>query len=559
MQGRRDAETPAWVVPALLAAMALAAAVLAWEGRNTTWFNGDELQLFTATSWSPRALLTPQNGHLILVSRFLGHATLSLFGDYGVYRALSIVGILAACGAFFAYASRRVGGVLGLAATVPLLFLGSGWEIVLFPIAAIQLGVAIAAGICALLLVENGDARDDVAACALLAVSVASFTVGLCFVLAVAAHLAVQRQGHRLRRAWIVAVPLALWVAWWIWSRQFHDDSPEIANILLVPVNAAAALGDVTASLTGLIRSFDPAPGLIQQPVRTLQWSPLFTVAAAVGLYALARLARPDWRRVLPVAVALATYWAFTALGFGENRHPDVSRYMFPGAVLLLLVAVELGRGLRADRTVLLTIAGVLVLSVVTNVAIMRDAGRFFRDYTTVARSELAMIELAGAAARPDFAPASEVQGGTDGYLPIYAGDYLRGVAEFGGLGYSPDQVATQDEELRSLADTVLAKALGLGLTPALVKPDARGCRRFSWANRRDALKLELPANGAVLRANRPTGVEIARFADRPAVDLGDLAPGKYATLAIPPDSYEKPWRAVLRGAGRIEACPITG
>jgi hypothetical protein len=549
MGERREGGAPSWAVPALVAAMALAAALLAWEGRDTTWFNGDELQLFTFTSWSPGSLLTPQNGHLIVVSRLLGHATLSLFGDYSVFRGISIACVLGACGMFFAYARRRVGGELALAATLPLLFLGSGWEILLFPIGALQLGIAIASGIGALLLAEDGGGWRLAGACALLVVSVASFTIGLCFVLAVAVRLVLEDRANAMRRAWIVVVPALLWLAWWVWSRKFHQDSPVLANVLLAPLTAAAELGDVAGSLTGLIRSFDFSPGLAPQPVRTLDWSPLLAAGAAAGLYVLARRARPDWRRVAPAAITLASYWIFLALASQAHRPPDASRYMFPGAVLVLLLTVEVGRGVRAGRTALAVIGGVLALTIVSNVAIMRDAGTFFRDYTRIARTDLGMIDLAGPAVRPDFAPSAEVPEATSSFLPVYAKSYLRGAAEFGQLGFSPGQVAAEDEASRESADVVLSTALGLTLSPG-TPPGLSDCRRVTG-------EADIGGGGIWIRPKEAATLKLARFGDSPAVDLGQLAAGRPSFVAIAPDSYPRPWRAYVASSAPARVCRL--
>jgi hypothetical protein len=556
MRGARGAEREQvpWAVPALFAAMALAAALLAWEGRQTTFFNGDEFQLFTATSWSPRALLTPLNGHLILVSRFLGHTVLSLFGpEYGVFRGLGVVAVLAASGTFFVYARRRVGEVLALAATIPLLFLGSAWEILLWPIGSLQLGVAIAAGIGAMLLLEDGGRRREGGACALLVLSVASFTVGLCFVAAAATSLALRSGSQRWRRAWIVAVPFVLWVAWWIWSARFNDYGPTASNILLIPVNAATSFAAVLAALTGLTYSFVPG-GIFAPPGSSLAWAPVLVVAAMAGLYALARRARPSPALVLPALVALVSYWSLTGLGLGPSRAPDASRYMFPGAFLVLLVAVELARGIRPTRTASVVIFSILALTVATNLAIMREAGSFFRGYTGLIRPQLAMIELAGPNARPDFDPASQMPDVSTGFLQVTAADYLRGVAKFGSFAETPDQVAASDAGTRATADIVLSAALGLQLVPDGVPTTLKGCRVS-----RTPAGLALPPGGVSLRSSAPASLRVGRFADDPTVKVGSLEPRSWATMEIPVDAFPDPWTALVGGHGRVEACPLRG
>src|SRR5262249_7222819 len=219
-----------WVLPTFGILLVAAGAVLFWEGRGTTYFNIDDLSQFYALSWSPAALLHPLNGHLILVSRLIIHTVSSVFGaDYPLLRAIAVAFVLAVDVVFFALARQLSRPAVALAATIPVLFLASAWEVVLWPSGAYAWAPALATGLGALLALRVGGRHRDLVACPLLIGSLASFTVGLCFVAAVA--VAVLMDEDRWRRVWVFAVPLALWIAWWLWARRFGETQVVLSNV----------------------------------------------------------------------------------------------------------------------------------------------------------------------------------------------------------------------------------------------------------------------------------------------------------------------------------------
>ena len=107
---------------------------------------------------------------------------------------------------------------LALAGTLPILVLGPAWDDLLWPF---QLGffASMSAGLGALLAFERRDRRGDLVACALLVVAISFSSLGLPFIAGAAVLVGWDR--NRLRRAWIVAVPAALYALWWLgWGRE---------------------------------------------------------------------------------------------------------------------------------------------------------------------------------------------------------------------------------------------------------------------------------------------------------------------------------------------------
>ena len=89
---------------------------------------------------------------------------------------------------------------------------------------------------------------------------------------------------------------------------------------------------------------------------------------------------------------ALLAYWAFITLA---DRAPDSSRYIFTGALLLLLVCADLARGLRFGNGALIGIAIVVAIALPANLAKLGD-GRDQQVIDALATgAEYAMIELA--------------------------------------------------------------------------------------------------------------------------------------------------------------------
>ena len=289
-------------------------ALLLWLNRDTTFFF-DEMVWFEdlSTYTDPSSVLVPHNSHLHGTTRVVYWAVIGLFGpDYTIFRVLGAVVVsLSAC-LFFVLARRRIGAIPALVPAVLLLFYGSAWQHVVGPIGFTVVG-SVAAGLAALIALERDDRRGDLMACAFVCLSVFTFTVGLGFLVAAAISVLLRRD--RFRRAWIFAIPLALYSAWWIWAQKFDQSRTTVANFDGVAEFFAESLAVVCRRpdrrqhpLHALRRSSRPVS---VAPATTLGW----IVAALVVIAVVWRLIRGDVSKSLYASMGvLFTYWLAAGL-----------------------------------------------------------------------------------------------------------------------------------------------------------------------------------------------------------------------------------------------------
>ncbi|MGH2950559.1 MAG: hypothetical protein ACRDKX_00760, partial [Solirubrobacterales bacterium] len=458
---------------ALGAAMAASVALVLWLGRETT-FSIDELATFMdSPDLDTDGVLEPHNGHVAITARLVYKTVFETVGaDYIAFRILAAGAVVLLAGLMFAYMSRRVGKLVALAPALVLLFFGTDFPHLLQGNGLAVL-LSLSAGVGALLALDRRDARGDTGACALLCLGVVTYTVSLAFVVGAAAS--VWLRGER-RRLWVALVPAFLYAAWWLWARGEPGDAEEqidLSNLLLIPAWAFQSLAAILGGLVGLDYDFTDAEGLdgIAGPVLAL----LAVIALAWRLRHPHRVPATLWAAL----AVLVTLWVMGGLVANDVRTPDSTRYMYPGAVAVLLVAAEATATTRWSRTAVVAVFAVAAIGVATNIALLRDGASDLRDGHTVdARSALAGVELAGAAADPSFNPneaadeasplrqsvvaAPFAAAAADGESP--AGEYLEAADRYGTIGYSAAEVRGLDETARIRTDAFLAGALGLTL-----------------------------------------------------------------------------------------------
>jgi hypothetical protein len=558
-------ERRTWVVLTVL--LLAAAAFLYRETRGTTlWFDEWEWALDRRGS-DLDTFLEPHNGHLSLVPVAiykLLFATAGL-GDYRPYRALAIVGHLACVALVFVYAYRRVGGAFALLAAAVILFFGPGWQDILWPF---QVGwlVSLAAGLGALLMLDRGDRVGDLVACALLGLSLASTSIGIPIALGLAVDVLWGRR--RWRDAWVVAAPVALYALWWL---PYHDTSTfRRHNLVVAPGFVADAAGGAVAALVGMGGSaFPDAGGTL------LAWGrPLAVVAVALLAWRLARLT-PIPPRVLALLTIVLSFWTLTAASRAQIAPPISSRYLYVGAVVLVLLGVELARGASLSWPAGLLVGVAAAATILANIGAMRDGGRYLRGTARLTTSDLGALELARPLVRPDY-----VTRGLPGYpfVVVRARPYFAAEKALGSPAATPAEIARKPEDARRVADTELIAIHQVGLLPSRSglrpgrKPALDGgdagvgetgaCIRFQLpgvtaANANSDLEFTLPPGGVVVTAEGgPATVSVRRFADefQPA---GKLASSATAMLRIGPDRATQPWHVRVAPAGRARVCGI--
>ncbi len=547
-----DQERVAWLGLGL--AMAGSAALILYFSRGLT-FTVDELVWFMQSPHLDlHTALEPHGGHLTLTARLVYKAMFEIFGDsYLPFRLLVAATLLVTVAVFFLYAKRRVGGLVALAPCLVLLVFGSDSLHVLNGNGFTVIG-ALGCGIGALLALERRDTVGDLLACGLLCLGLATYTVALAFVAAVAVIVLLGED--RWRRIWIPLLPTVLYAAWWLWSLDSSingGDSTAVSNILLFPSKAFEACSAVLGSLTGL----DGVGGGL-----AAQAGPTLTVIAAVAL--LWRLHRGEVPRALWAVIAIpVVLWALISIA--KLRNPSDPRYLYPGAIAVLLVGVEAARGVRWSRFALGVLFAIAIGGAATNVWLLRNDGAAYRGgYTAQANAELTAINIAGNHADPSFDPADKLGLASALLFPFAevrakgtpaTGAYLEAARKYGALGYAESRVRGLSEPARARIDSVLADALVLKLIPSTRPASGPGCRSLGAGSEFGAT-VRLPRGGAVLETSGPGGaVSVRRFATA-SVPVGSLATGRPVELRVPADTDPVPWR-LLTAAIPLRVCPL--
>ncbi len=549
--GSRSVELTDRVCWALLGvAMVAASALILYLNRGTTFFLDELVHVYNSPRLDLKYVFEPVNGHLGITSKLLYKVVLETIGDdYVYFRVLHVIVECVAAAAFYALVKRRIGALPALAPTVVLLFFGSAYSHVVIPI-GIGIFVCVGASLGALLALERGDRRGDVAACLLIIAAIATFSIGLAFLVGIA--ISVLLRDDRWRRAWIFAVPGVLYAIWWVWSQSQPASSAEetsLSNVTQIPSWIFDSLAAVTNSIAGI--QYDAAGAWL---FGSLGWGRVLAVIV-LAVFAL-RLYRGNLPPTLWVALGiLISYWCLGGLAAGSaGRAPASLRYMYPGAVMLLLVAAEAARGIRFSRLGLVALFAITAAAVIGNVVKLSEGALTFRGYSSTTRAQFGAMELA----RDVISPRFNTDYATAGEAPVGARAevYFESADRYGKLGYTPAELQTRDPGTRDFGDLILVKALMLAITPGRREP-AQSCEAARPAAEGGPVVLTLPRGGALLRArsDEPAKVFLGRFGDGESVFAGELQPGEWGRLRIPTDSSELPWRAEISGARSVQVC----
>lgn len=531
----------------LLAAAAVASAVLLISYDSRLTFISDDWELLVRRhGLSADLLFEPYAEHIVVGPTLVWKLLLAVFGMGSAmpFYLVSISAFVLSAVLLFAYARSRAGDWLALLAAVLVLFLGAAFEDLLL---ASQIGYfgSMAAGLGVLLALDRESDGGDHAACALLAVSIAFSSLGLIFVAGALADVLRGRR-PRARRAYVPLLPLAFYGLWWAgWG---HDAESHLGadNLRHVPgyVFDAAAAG--FTSIFGLATGDGSEP---DQP--HLIWGKLALVGVVIlGAVKLARERRVSRGLAVVLVLALAL-WVVAALNRSPERFPTSSRYQYPSAIFILLIAAELLRGVRVPRPLVAAAAAGTVLAAVGGVSLMhRELTERWEPAADAIRYSLAAVEIAGPGADPAFPVSFPPR------VTVSAERYLDAVADHGSPAFDEAELAARPPEERLAADLTLASALGLALVTPEPTERRIQCQDLE-ASPDGGTGVTLLRGGFTLenRGSLPVEVLLSRFADEFSVGLGPLPAGIETSLEIPVDRSTRPWNLGLRGEGSVRLC----
>lgn len=528
-------------------AMAAAAALLLHYGSGLTFFQDSWEFLMQRRDPSAATLLDPHNEHIVLLPVLITQASLRLFGmDSMTPELVLLVALeLGVAGLLFVYARRRLGPWPALFAATLLLFLGPAWQDLLWPFQVGFVGASLF-GLATLLALENEDERWDRAACAFLAIAIAFSSLGIAFAVATAVHVLQRRRERGLRRAYVFALPLLLYLGWYAGWGHEAENNFSAHNVLVSPRYVWEGL---VASLDSVL-----ALGTIADEVvgRSKWGAPLLVALLALAAYGGYRR-RGFFAGLWPAVAAAATFWFLAAFNQGPGREPYSSRYLYVGVLFALLIAVNLLQGVKPGRWALLAAAAATCVVVGFNLVPLREGRDFFEEQTVLTRADLAAIEIADRTVEPAFRLSPEVAG-TVFLSEIEAGEYLQAVDEYGSPAYSPAELAAAEEEGRVHADLVLANALPLGIETEAGGVGAKG--RCLGVGGTASLALRPGVTTVELGPRGEGTVKLRRFAEREyPLDSGPLAAGSTTRLFIPRDRLQRPWRLLVEAPRGARVC----
>ncbi len=438
----------------------------------------------------------------------------------------------------FAYLRVRVGEWLAFASILPILFLGAASEDLLW---AFQVGFfgSVAAGVGALVALDRGDRRGDWIATVLIVVALAFGSVGIPFAVAAVVDVLLGPRPRR-DRAFVAVVPIAVYALWWIgWGHQAHHHVA-VHNIVHLPSYVFDAAGAGFAALFGQDVNSVSDPG--HPPVIFLVIAALAAVALAVKIARAGRVSRG-----LAVALAIVfALWILAGLDRTFDRPPISSRFQYPSAVFILLVAGEAMRDVRLPRVATIAVTAVAVVAMLGGISILHRERTTWLGFTEATRSVLAAVQLAGSAAHPGYFIEVERVDAT-------VAQYRDAVGRFGSPAYGERELLEHASLFGVLADETLIGALGVELAPASGRP--RACHPID-----PETPLGIPADvgsiDLVNRSSAPIEIALGRFAESPNFGLGVLRPAAEAGLRLPRGDSPRPWQVAAEGAG-VEACGI--
>jgi hypothetical protein len=470
-------------------------------------------------------------------------------GHYAVFR-LNVVVLHLICGSLiYVMAARRIPRLPALLAATLILFLGAAWEDLLW---AFQVGylLSVAGGLAALVLIEYNRRLTDVLAMLCLIVAAGSSSLGVPIMAGVIVELSSQR-----RRLWIVLVPAALYVLWYLTHGVSQVTEESVAHAPRYAVElAAAAMGGLTG--------------------HGLDWGWPFVIASlAIVVYRLARRC-PVSARLAGLLAAAIALWVVTALARSTISPPQSSRYIYLGAVLIVLIGVELLQGVTIPPRVSVLATLVVVLCVVSGLTLLRSGAVGLRTTSKIVTAELGAMEIAASYAPPGYRPDAVRA------PPVYAGLYLHTVRS---IGSSPADTPTEIEDAapfaRAAADKVLmalesprllsfpaAGLLAPVHAPSLVSLSRAtqlrrsGCVQLApLADSSMNVTLKLPASGLIIHSEGVSGVGLAvrRFGESFNPLPRASVPSRSAVLlsALADRAPQVPWQVRLDSRSRVLLC----
>jgi len=500
-------------------------------------------------------LLQPHNENLSTVGVLLYRG---IFAVVGLSTAVPYIGLLllslAACAALsYVFVRRELGSWVALIVPLLLVTLGPAAEALLWPF-EVTLFSALAFWLGAMLLIERAQPRTDAIGCGLLILGIGSQSLAVALLPATALAL-VLWTGWRnaLRRAWIVALPLVLYLAWYV------AYAPQLERHL------ARVPGFVVNSFVAAVVDISGVSG-------TSLGVPL-AVVLIVAVCARCVYMRRVPATTLYMGLGVVTVWIAAGLSEGPGRVPSQSRYQFHNSLLLMLALAPLVARLRWTPVrggLLVLLVGAIVIS---NLGGYGHWENVFNYQESVASAELSALELARPAVVDPRAPFTTMnEAGL--YWPFAPKAYFNAIDAHGSPVRVDRDLERASPAARAQADVVIVRVEALtvvsgdrsgtvrprGVSGVPLQAGGAGCAVVPEGAASAGIQVMEPRGGLIIRpdAGPPVGVGAARFSDPPAaVPLVSVPGASQTAIRTEQDASSTPWRFQLTAPQAVTVCSL--
>jgi hypothetical protein len=543
-------------VPAILlfGALIAGALMLVVAGWHVTYFQDTFDFLLDRQSWNLSSFVTPWNEHIVIIPVLITKVLLAVFGMTSSTPEQVFMGltVLVASTLLFVWMRRRIDPWLALILSVLFLFLGSAWPVTIWPFEDF-FTLPVCFGLAMLLMLDREDARGDGWACALLVLATLSSTLGLSFIAAAFVDFLLNRRTRGWRRAYVFAIPLLLYVTWYLGWGHDAEHHVTLDAILSSPAFVVEGFATAIAALGGLSGNVTLGGGT------QFAWGQPLLVGA-VALVAFGQWRRPGLSRGFWTAsAAAASFWLLGAFNYVPGREASSGRYIYVGAFFVLMMVTELLVGWRFSRRALTVTAAAALLAIGPNLAQLKAGSDFMQEQSVLTRADLAAMNIARDTISHEFTLGSPEVAGTPSLPLVGAPGYFAAVDRWGSPAYSVAELEAASVTGRHFADLVLAAALPISHETAagLSRPVAGSSCATMPAGQ--AAAKEVPVAGKVtveVAPGAPAPIALRRFSTGEfPVAVATAEGGTTTTINIPADRAKNPWFVHVEASQLARVC----
>jgi len=533
--------------------MLVVGVLLMYMARGTTFFYDEWTYIVSKFGGGINSFLEPHNEHFSLIPIAIYKLMFRIVGmrDYPLYRLIVVVMHLVCVGLVYDIARRRIGAWPAVVAAVSILCLFTAWQNLLWAFQMSFVG-SVMGGLAAWALIDRDTRRCDIGAGVALGVALSCSGLGIPFVPGLAAELVWQR---RWRRLWLVAIPFALYVVWYLgYGVNMVTSNTVIQSPQWILEMVAAGVG----ALAG----------------RDTDWGVPLTVLllalAARRVVAVERLSP----RFIGASITLLSYVVLTGISRSTIQPPDESRYVYLGAFCVLIVGIELLPTMRPTGRAMGVAATFLAATALMGWETLHNNALVLRQDSVTVAAQIGAMQLEISHAPPNYAPSPTIA------PPITAKDYMPAVREMGSsAGDSAAAILASGPVGQGAADGVLLQLLAPALAPrplpapgapapvfdsavggpvVVHSPSCLTVRPSSAAG--TLVALTMPRGGVFIRNHGSAAVALGlrRFSAVFTPIAGQVLAHHGDALAIPADASVLPWYLQLSITGPTQVCGLT-